>query len=145
MVKCRNCAENKTFTIEELKKIGEEKNIFLVSTEYKPQEKVMWKCQKGHTWEALPSSVKGTKITNGTNCPTCFGKHKTTIEDVRALAESRGHICLSETIVNRDSKLTFECRKKPGELHQWSASFQSYKNSKNGCIYCTGKAKIIQP
>ena len=140
---CINCRKNKTFTIEELQKIASEKNIYLVSTNYVPQKKVTWKCQKGHIWEATPSSVKGTKNTKGTSCPECYGKHKTTIEDVYQLSESRGHKCLSKSISNRDSKLTFECRKISGELHVWESTFSSYQISKNGCVYCTKKKKYV--
>lgn len=143
MVTCRNCSENKTFTIEDLKKIASDNSIILISKEYIPQQKVQWKCHEGHIWDALPTSIKGTKTKKGTNCPTCFGKHKTTIEEVNFLAKSRGHVCCSESIENRDSILTFECFKKVGEVHIWPTSFNSYKKSKNGCPYCTGRKKYM--
>jgi hypothetical protein len=143
MVTCRNCSVNKTFTIEDLKKIASDNSIILISKEYIPQQKVQWKCHEGHIWDALPTSIKGTKTKKGTNCPTCFGKHKTTIEEVNFLAKSRGHVCCSESIENRDSILTFECFKKVGEVHIWPTSFNSYKKSKNGCPYCTGRKKYM--
>jgi hypothetical protein len=142
MICCPNCAENRTFTIDDLQKIASDNNIFLVSKEYNPQSKVVWKCQKGHTWEAKPTVIKGTKNRKGTNCPTCFGKQKKTIEDVLNLAISRGHICLSETIENRNSILTFQCNNKKGEIHIWTTTLSSYQNCVNGCIYCTGKKKF---
>jgi hypothetical protein len=139
MITCRNCAINKTFTINDLEKIAKQNNITLVSKEYTPQKKVLWKCAKGHIWEANSTAVKGTKTRKGTNCPICFGKNKTTIEDVHQLAKSRGHVCHSKSIENRNSFLKFECFKKQDEVHLWSTSFNSYKKSKNGCPYCTGK------
>ncbi len=145
MVKCCNCRENKTFTIEDLKKIAADNSINLVSTEYIPRKQVKWKCAKGHIWEASPSSVKGTRKKKGTNCPKCFGKSTTTIEVVQKLANDRGHICLSDSIVNRDSVLNFECRRKEGEIHVWPTTFNSYKNSVDGCPFCTGKKKFIKP
>lgn len=141
MVTCRNCASNKTFTIPDLKKIAENNNIILVSTEYRPQSKVEWQCKNGHKWKASPTAIKGTKSRKGTNCPICFGKNKITLEDVKNLALSRGHICLSKVIESRDSILKFECHKKEGEIHIWNTSYNSYKNSRNGCRYCTGKEK----
>jgi hypothetical protein len=143
MKTCRNCAKNKTFTIDDLKKIANDNNIILISKEYKPQSLAEWKCHKGHFWQARPSIIKGTKLRKGTNCPICFGKHKTTIEQVRALSESRGHRCLSDSISNRFSRLTFECRKNPSEVHVWDSTFTSYQNSKNGCVYCTGRKKYV--
>jgi hypothetical protein len=145
MVKCRNCVDNKTFTIDDVKKIATDNNITLVSTDYIPQKKVTWRCPEGHLWDATPTSVKGTRKKKGTNCPHCFGKTKTTIEDVKNLAIKRGHTCLSESIVNRDSVLSFECRRKEGEIHVWPTTFNSYKNSVDGCLFCTGKKKFIKP
>lgn len=141
MVTCRNCSKNRTFTLDDLKKIAKGNNITLVSKEYIPQTKVKWKCQKGHIWDAFPTTIKGTKTRKGTNCPTCYGKNKSTIEEINLLAESRGHVCHSGSIVNRDSILTFECFNKEGEVHIWPTSFNSYKKSKNGCLYCAGKKK----
>jgi DNA-directed RNA polymerase subunit RPC12/RpoP len=67
MVTCRNCSENRTFTLNDLKNIAIENNITLVSKEYIPQTKVNWKCQKGHIWAAYPTTIKGTKTRKGTN------------------------------------------------------------------------------
>jgi hypothetical protein len=144
MVKCRNCLKNRKFTIDDLKQIAESKNITLVSKEYKSQNEVEWKCNKGHIWKASPSVVKGTKNSKGTNCPKCFGKQTTTIAVARELAIGRGHSCLSTSIINRNSILTFECRNKTGEIHNWESSFQSYKNSINGCPFCTGRKKYSE-
>ncbi len=143
MILCPKCAGVMAFTIFELNKIASENNIKLLSTEYKPSEKVMWECSKGHKWSALPSTIKGTKLKKGTNCPVCFGKKTTTIEDAKKLAISRGHKCLSLKIKNRSSKLLWECKKIKGEIHIWESSFQSYNNSKNGCRFCSGKEKYV--
>jgi hypothetical protein len=143
MVNCRYCAKNKTFTIDDIKKIAADNKITLLSTVYIPGKKVMWKCQHGHRWEATPTSVKGTTKKKGTNCPQCFGKKTTTIDDVQKLAKSRGHICLSDSIINRNSIINLECRKKEGEIHLWATNYTSYKNSVDGCLYCTGKRKYI--
>ncbi len=139
---CSNCNETAPFTMNDLQEIAASKNIELISTSYVPGEKVIWRCSRCHKdWEALPSSVKGHKNKKGTNCPKCFGKNKITIEDVIKLAEIRGHKCLSTSIVNRDSKLIFQCVKK-NEIHIWETSYQSYKNSKDGCRICSRKSKI---
>ena len=86
---------------------------------------------------------KGTKNKKGTNCPECFGKKTTTIEDAKKLAISRGHKCLSLKIENRLSKLEWECKKIKGETHTWKSTFQSYSYSKNGCRFCTGKENYV--
>lgn len=140
---CSKCNGTKPFSLNDLQEIAISKNIQLISTNYVPGEKVIWRCSKCHKdWEALPSSVKGHKNKKGTNCPKCFGKNKITIEDVIKLAETRGHTCLSTSIANRDSKLIFQCLKKGDEIHIWEASFQSYKNSKDGCRICSGKTSL---
>ena len=139
---CRKCNGTAPFTMNDLQEIAKSKNIELISTSYVPGEKVTWRCKEcDEEWSALPSSVKGHKNKKGTNCPKCFGKNKITIEDVIMLAETRGHKCLSTSIANRDSKLKFQCLKK-NEIHIWESSFQSYKNSKNGCRICSGKTSL---
>jgi hypothetical protein len=136
---CSKCNGTAPFTIKDLQEIATSNNIQLISTNYVPGEKVIWRCLKcDNEWNALPSSIKGHKNKKGTNCPKCFGKNKITIEDVIKLAETRGHACLSNSITNRDSKLIFQCVKK-NEIHIWETSYQSYKNSKDGCRVCRGK------
>lgn len=54
------------------------------------------------------------------------------IEFCRAVAESRGGLCLSKTYTNTESKLTWQCELK----HKWSATLDSIKNSGSWCPEC---------
>lgn len=140
--RCPNCRPNKTFTYEDILKIGNHNDLIVISTIYTPGNPICWKCKKcNHNWEARPTTIKGTKNKKGTNCPKCFGKTTTTLEKVKELAKLRGHECLSERIKNRESILKFRCSKKKGEIHEWETTYISYQRSKNGCRICTGKQK----
>ena len=142
---CGKCSGVFAFSMEDIKKIALDNSLALISKSYNPGEKIIWKHSCGHVWSALPSTIKGTKNKKGTNCPECFGKKTSTIEDAIKLALSRGHKCLSKKMTNRDSLLNWQCKKRKDEIHNWSATFNSYKKSKNGCRYCTGKEIYILP
>jgi len=77
--------------------------------------KVRWQCAEGHEWEAIPNSVK-----RGTWCPICGDrraaiKRAHTIEHMRALAEAKGGLCLSENYSRVKSRLRWRC----GAGHEW--------------------------
>jgi hypothetical protein len=90
----------------------------LSSTYINSMTPLFWECAEGHRWKALPSKVK-----QRTWCSVCSGKAKGTIEGMRKIAEERGGKCLSDTYVNRKTKLLWECK----EGHQWEAQPGSIK------------------
>jgi hypothetical protein len=133
---CPECYGKIKRGIEEMQEIAKAKNGLCLSDKYiDSKTPLIWQCEKGHTWSALASAVKRSKKKEGTWCPECFGKKTGTIEEMRLFASKRGHTCLSKIYVNRDKKVKWKCDKN----HIWESSYQSYKNSKNGCPYCTGK------
>jgi len=135
---CQVCYGRKKRGIEEMQDIAKAKNGLCLSDVYiNSKTPLVWQCNKGHSWSALASAVKRTKNREGTWCPECFGKKNSTIEEIQLFASNRGHICLSKEYFNRDKKLRWKCNKD----HIWDASYQSYKNSKNGCPYCSRKMK----
>lgn len=70
-----------------------------------PRAKLVWRCAKGHTWEARADSVQ-----RGTWCPQCSrDRQKNTIDEMRLIAKRRGGECLSRTYVNTHSKLKWKC------------------------------------
>ena len=72
-----------------------------------------WQCGFGHSlWRASYSNVM-----SGTWCPTCGGAVRGTINDMKALAVSRGGRCLSDTFANFHILLRWRCAKG----HEWSA------------------------
>ena len=77
--------------------------------------KLRWRCAEGHEWEAIPGSIK-----RGTWCPICGDKRAAikrahTIEHMRALADAKGGVCLSENYANVKSRLRWRCT----EGHEW--------------------------
>ena len=63
---------------------------------------------------------------------------KLTIEEMREIAEKRGGKCLSNTYVNAETKLLWECT----EGHKWEATTCSVKYSFTWCPYCAGSIKL---
>jgi len=109
---CRVCAGNAPGTIGEFKEIAKTRGGECLSNSYKNNSvKLLWKCSKGHQWEAVPSSVKA-----GTWCPFCKGRGKT-IEDMRRLAKQKGGECLSSRFLGTKKKLRWRC----AEGHVWKA------------------------
>ena len=65
---CPTCNNNKKLTIEEMKKIASARNGECLSEEYiNAKTKLTWRCANGHSWQAVPDSVK-----HGTWCPDCY-------------------------------------------------------------------------
>jgi hypothetical protein len=107
------------------KKIASEKEGFLLSRKYIDKEtKLEWKCKYGHTWWAVPNSIK-----QGTWCPECAklkkgNSQRSTIEEFHQIAKERGGECLSEKYENNHSKLEWRCK----DGHVWSAVPASIKS-----------------
>ncbi len=67
--------------------------------------KYVWKCEKGHTWEAMAGNVK-----HGTWCPICnTNNHKKSIEEMRDLVRQHNGECLSQVYTNTHTRLTWKC------------------------------------
>ena len=67
--------------------------------------KYIWKCEKGHTWEAKAGNVK-----HGTWCPICCtNNHKKSIDEMRYLARQHNGECLSQVYINTHTRLTWKC------------------------------------
>ena len=64
---CKMCDKNEK--LDQLKIFAGKKNGQCLSTEYvSTVDKLIWKCDRGHVWEAKPHH-----ILNGTWCPNCAG------------------------------------------------------------------------
>jgi hypothetical protein len=78
---------------------------------------LLWQCVKGHRWTTTPRTVK-----TGRWCPVCWAERRGTVRRLdlpamRALAASRGGLCLSDEYVNSSTHLLWQCE----EGHQWRA------------------------
>lgn len=106
----KNCkGRGKGFCVAKLKKSAAERGGTLVSCEYhNSRTPVVWKCAKGHVWEATADNV----VRKGSWCPTCAKKKKRlTLEEMKETAEEMGGWCLSEKYIDAQTKLTWRCAK----------------------------------
>ena len=101
-----------------MRQIAKERGGKCLSEKYQDaHEKLMWECKEGHQWEAKPNNIK-----NGSWCKICrreeaANKLKLGIEEMRMIAEERGGKCLSDSYINANSPLLWECK----HGHRWEA------------------------
>ena len=106
--------------LEEMQNIAKARGGKLLSRFYiNSQTKLRWRCAEGHTWEAIPASVK-----RGRWCGECGDKRAAikkfahTIDEMQTLAKARGGECLSSSYEGTDIKLRWRCEKG----HEWEAA-----------------------
>ena len=105
-------------TLEDMKNIAQERGGECLSQQYRLSHgKLLWRCAKGHEWEATPNMVRN----DNTWCPYCGGKAKHTIEAMRKLAQVQGGECLSKEYISAFEKLHWRCAKG----HEWFATASS--------------------
>lgn len=104
---CDQCFDDKRrHTISQMQKVASLRGGWCLSKKYvNADEALKWKCQQGHVWKAIPSSV-----TRGSWCQRCAGKAKHSIQEMRALAQKRGGQCLSDKYTDAHTKLQWVCR-----------------------------------
>ena len=89
---CPKCAKLQPPTIEEMYEIANKFGGECLSNDYvNGKTKLIWKCNKGHIWEAIPESIK-----NGSWCPIC--------------KESKGEKAIKEFL--EKNKIIFEREKR---------------------------------
>ena len=126
--------------IENAKKIASEKGGTCLSNQYvNSKTKLTFRCSEGHEWNAISSN-----IVKGHWCRICGninqGKKKSlSIEDMKALAISKGGKCLSTEYKNNLTKLTWQCEKG----HIWEALGGTIRNQGSWCPKCFGKDKDV--
>jgi hypothetical protein len=71
--KCMSClAQSKRHTIVDAQNLAKLKNGICLSDDYKNNHtKLLWKCEKEHTWLACYNQIQ-----SGTWCPVCYSKRK---------------------------------------------------------------------
>lgn len=109
---CLRCSND---SIEDCQNYAKQKQGRCLSVIYKPKEKLVWQCKKGHQWEAKWNWIKNQKSW----CVECLGLKKKTIEDCQALASKKQGKCLSVNIKNNKHFLLWECK----EGHRWNAKY----------------------
>jgi len=94
---------------------------------------LLWECEKGHTWQAVPASIQ-----QGSWCPTCVGKLNgaDALQQLREIALAKGGECLAETYTNGNMKLPWRC----AEGHRWDSTANSIRSG-SWCPKCAMKIK----
>ena len=102
------------WNISKIQKIAEKRGGECLSkTYYNHREKLNWRCDKGHVWEAVFDSVR-----RGSWCLQCRENSPLTLKDIQETAKKRGGECLSKVYINASSNLKWRCAKG----HAWEAS-----------------------
>jgi hypothetical protein len=100
-------------SIEIMKKLARRKGGVCLSKEYiNSKSKLVWQCDKGHCWRAVPFPIK-----IGSWCPVCARNQKLTLGEFHSLAARKGGRCLSHRYTNKETPLRWQC--KLG--HRWYA------------------------
>ena len=137
---CHRCA-GRAFTINDVIEFAKIKNGKCLSNEFIiSKKKLIWECDKNHTWIASFSQVR-----RGTWCPTCShsnaGKNKIIPIDVyKEVAKNKGGECLSNSVKDSNSKLEWKC----SEGHIWFATASEVKNTSQWCPICARKSAWIK-
>lgn len=120
------------YTIADMQEIAKYRGGTCLSDVYvNKRTKLLWKCAKGHQWEAIPDSVN-----RGSWCPVCAGGAELTIKDMHEAARKSGGKCLSGRYVNNKTNLLWGC----AEGHQWEAPPQNIRRG-TWCAICSGVSK----
>lgn len=141
---CPECARKKlpqcktNITISDMHAIAAIKGGKCLSDYYKNNSaKLLWECSEGHRWEAPASSIK-----QGSWCPHCYkengrpNQRKYSIEDMRAVANSRGGRCLSTKFISINHPLLWEC----AEGHNWEIPASNILQG-SWCPHCYNEKK----
>lgn len=101
-------------------------------------KKVWWRCEKGHKWQALISSV-----TAGNRCPYCANRRVLAgFNDLATTAPQlarewhpflNGELKTAEVTAGANRRVWWQCEKG----HEWQAVIAQRK--KGGCPYCAGR------
>ncbi len=130
---CPVCAGRQKLTIDEMRAVAQGRGGRCLSEQYVNNEtKLLWECSHGHRWETIPSLIKREAW-----CPVCAGNARRSLDEIIAIAESRGGKCLSTKYQNISTKLRFKCETN----HEWEARPSTIKKG-HWCPHCAGSARL---
>jgi hypothetical protein len=118
---------------EELCNIASRKGGQVLSNYVDASTKMRFRCHLSHEWETSPGGIKHRNHW----CPHCSGNARLRIEDLQALALSKGGKLISTEYRNSVSPLIWEC----AEGYRWQAKAGAIRQG-HWCPHCSGNAKI---
>lgn len=100
----------------------------------KRQEKVLWRCAKGHDF-----SMRVDNVQKGNWCPTCSGNRRWTLDLLVNALQDTGIRCLSgaEELKSNKSRLLWGCE----HGHTWRTALVNIMYRESGCPNCQHKAE----
>ena len=135
---CPYCAENKKFTLKEMKTYAIRQEGEYISgweEREKSTDKLKWRCKEGHLFEATCGEVR-----RGKWCNICRIKYTPPFQEMQDLAWERNGICLSINYRNIIQEEYWKCKKG----HVWQASLKIVRGG-NWCPICNdNKQKNIK-
>ena len=143
---CVQCARKNTKQeyLDELQRLAEKRGGTCVSKEYvNCKTKLKWRCRRKHVFYMSPNVVKSGRCW----CEKCtiLDGRETMLDKLKSIARSKKGKCLSNTYLNKHSKIRFRCSE--GHEFSSSANFLSYGH---WCAACKkiksneGKLRILQ-
>ena len=130
---CKQCERDSgnpyynQFNINDCIAFASKKNGYCLSKSYKNStEKMSWRCEKGHIWDATFGSIRTDRW-----CPACGGRPKLNLQDAMKAAIINNGECLSKSYINVKIPLIWKCEKN----HVWKSSFDSVRQG-NWCRSC---------
>ena len=124
-------------TIEDMQALARKRRGKCLSKRYVHNHtSLRWQCADGHTWKAMPSSIK-----RGSWCPACYDAQRgtnlrLTLGKMQRLANKHDGMCLSKAYVNTHTPLRWQC----ADGHTWKARPSNIKGG-NWCPVCA-KARM---
>lgn len=136
---CPVCARQKRarkkLTIEEMQTLAYSRGGKCLSTTYvNNSSPLTWQCEKGHTWDAVPRSVK-----KGSWCPSCGSRRAGRIPAIKPMrtlqiiAKRKGGHCLTSQFRGFGQLQEWECK----HHHRWHATYEEITNGL-WCPVCEG-------
>ena len=104
--------------------------------------RLLWQCNKGHEWEAMPNS----RANDGRGCPYCSGRKviigetdlATVNPELAKQVSPNSKIKATDITKSSSKKVLWKCSKN----HEWLAIVASRSNN-TGCPYCSGRKVIV--
>jgi hypothetical protein len=123
--------KRKKHSVESMKELAKIKGISFQSTDYYGMSTLhLWKCAKGHLWEARPGNI--TYIPFG-KCPKCSNKKKVSLVEINEQIIAKGGELLSQDIANVKSYIKIRCK----HNHEWETQVNNLRAGK-WCPICGG-------
>lgn len=139
---CEHCTGRKTkrvYTIDDMKKLAEEKGGQCLSTVYTGTDSNLdWQCNEGHKFSARVGGILHSKAW----CLECKGKKTPrviTLETLQEIATARGGRCLATEYRNTNEHVRWECQ----FGHQWNATAGNVLYHATWCGDCGGSSREL--